>query len=151
MPLDQKVRTKILGALTLGMPIGIVADYAEVSLTGIRAAMDADPEFDSDVRKAIATCMHKRLELLDKLQNWQAVAFILESIWPSRFGRKRRGTSKRAKPRVVSMDRPDFSQLTNVERQDFDRMLAKVYRRNAISTNRGNPRQLPAPGGTGTA
>jgi len=125
MPLDQDTRTKITDALELGMPIGNVADYVEIELSALQREIADDPAFKAKVNKAIANCMHKRLQMLSGLKNWQALAFILTSLWPTRFGRNSRGVPKLAR----LLDPPnllDFSRLDDFEQRWFDYLMAKL-------------------------
>lgn len=149
MSLDQDKRTKITEALELGMPIGNVADYVEVALSVIQKEMADDPAFKAAVNKAIANCMHKRLEMLSGLKNWQALAFILTSLWPTRFGRNSRGVPKLAKL-LNSSNVLDFSRLDDFDKRWFDYLMAKLNGQKCQrpeypggERTRGEPRAAP--------
>jgi hypothetical protein len=78
------------------------------------------------VNKAIADCMHARLMVLEKLENWQAIAFILESLWPRKFGRKRTQMPK-VIARKISSAGVDFTRLTTDQKHQLDDLLAIVH------------------------
>jgi hypothetical protein len=126
MPIESAKRDTILQALGIGMPLNVVADYVELELSVIQEEMRRDRDFRTKVRKAIADCMHARLTALKDLKNWQALAFILESLWPRRFGRKRRQMPKVIVKRAVSA-KIDFSVITPEEKRQLDSILAKLH------------------------
>lgn len=125
MSIDQTKRDEIIEALELGMPLRSVADLVEIDFDVIRAEREADRAFDKAINKAIAQCMHDRLEHLKNCKNWQALAFILTSLWPARFGRNSKGTPRMARlletPHVL-----DFTRLDPYELQWFDYLMAKL-------------------------
>lgn len=136
MSLTTHQRKNILEALELGMPMSSAADYVELDMPEIDAEMRRDVAFRRQVRKAIAECMYSRLQKLDQLKNWQALAFILESIWPSRWGRHSKGR-KRPRSLRVRIERADFSKLTVRQQRIFQLMLDTVYgRRPALPSPR---------------
>jgi hypothetical protein len=129
MPINQETQTKIVGALQLGMPLGNVADYVTLPLEQIQQEMNTSPDFKAAVNKAIAECMHKRLTKLEELENWQALAFILESLWPTRFGRKSRGSRRLRAKRPSTKDDLDFDRLSPEEQDHLEHLLAKAHGR----------------------
>jgi hypothetical protein len=135
MPLSPGTRDKIVAVLKLGMPLSVAADWVEIELSVVKAEMSRDREFRKKVRKAIADCLHARLEVLQGLKNWQAIAFILESLWPRQFGRSRRRMPKAAARRISSSGL-DFSRLTPGQQHQLDELLAIVH---------GQQRLLPDP------
>jgi hypothetical protein len=139
MLIDSDKRKQIIDALRLGMPLGKVADLVELPLAVIQQELRDDPAFNARVNHATAECMHSRLEKLAGLNNWQALAFILQSLWPERFGR-RQGTRKRRKPEAAQAN-PDFSQLSSDERDHLEYLLAKVHGR--IEPD-GNDQRVPS-------
>jgi hypothetical protein len=138
MQLDQPIRQKITQALELGMPLKNVADYVGVDLKAIRAEMSNNPRFKAEANKAIADCMHARLTTLEGLKNWQAIAFILESLWPRKFGRKRRQMPKVVSRRISSTG-VDFSRLTPDQKHQLDDLLALVYGQQRLLPDPTNP------------
>ena len=125
MSLDEPTRKKIREALELGMPINIVADYVELELAVIQKEIADDPLFKRMVNKATADCMYARLQGLKGLTNWQALAFILTSLWPMRFGRNSKGVPNLAR----LLERPgllDFSRLDDLDKRFFDYLMAKL-------------------------
>lgn len=129
MSVSQETQGKIVRALELGMPLGNVADLVKLPLEQIRHEMNASADFKAAVTQAIARCMHARLEKLEKLENWQALAFILQSLWPDRFGRKSRGSKRtRARRKAIQGDL-DFDRLSPEEQQHLDHLLAKAHGR----------------------
>ena len=133
MLIESSKRETIIQALEIGMPLNVVADYVELELSVLQDEMRRDRDFRTKVRKAIADCMHARLKALENLKNWQALAFILESLWPRRFGRKRRQMPKVIVKRPVSA-KIDFSVITPEEKRQLDYILAKLH---------GEQRRLP--------
>lgn len=127
MSICTATQKQIADALELGMPLGSVADYVMLSVDEIQREMHGDPAFKAAVNKAIAECMHKRLTKLDKLDNWQALAFILESIWPKRFGRHSRRGRRGKKPSLQGD--LDFNYLSAEEQDHLDYLLAKAHGR----------------------
>lgn len=125
MQIEESTRQRIIDALELGMPIGNVADLVEIELPAIQREMVDDSQFKAAVNKALAKCMHERLKLLKECKNWQALAFILTSLWPTRFGRNSKGVPKLAKllnsPHIL-----DFSRLDQYEQAWFDYLMAKL-------------------------
>src|SRR6185312_825929 len=124
----KTTRDRIEKALKLGMPLNSVADYVELDVSIIHSEMHRDRGFRKAVKKAIAECMHERLEALKELRNWQALAFILESIWPNRFGRKSSGHPHQFKL-AGNGNGPIISRLTKDEQEDLEYLLAKAYGR----------------------
>ena len=126
MPLEAHIRTDIINAVKLGMPIPTAADLVGVTASSVRSEMSRDREFGRKVRQATAECMQGRLKALEKLENWQALAFILESLWPRRFGRKRRQMPKVIVRRLTS-PKLDFGSITAREKHELKRILGKLH------------------------
>jgi hypothetical protein len=137
MQINASTQQTIIEALELGMPIANVSDLVEIELPTIQQEMIAEPRFKAAVNKAIAKCMHERLQALKSCKNWQALAFILTSLWPARFGRNSKGVPKLAKllnsPHIL-----DFSRLDQYEQAWFDYLMAKL--------NGDNPKRPTDPG-----
>jgi hypothetical protein len=145
MQIEQSKRDQIIEALKLGMPMGNAADLVPISLELLKQEIEADPDFSVKVRQAIAECMHARLKTLAGLKNWQAIAFILQSLWPERFGRKSRGTTKRRRSQQTG-PQPDPARLTEDETRKLDELLAKLHGRNTVTIVTGSQKCLPGPG-----
>ena len=147
MPIDNSKREKILKAIGLGMPLESAAYFVDLEPSIVQDEIDRDASFLHKVNKATADCMHALLEKLEKLDNWQAVAFLLVSIWPHRFGRKARNTRRKGAKRRRSRQRPNFDVLPEREKRLFDKLLAKVHGRQPITVTvrRRDNKRLPAP------
>ena len=129
MAFDPQTCEKIITSLRLGMPLTSVADYMRIPMSELRAEMKRDAEFKAEVNRAIAVCMHDQLEKLEALRNWQAVAFILQSLWPTRFGRRSVGARKPRK-QAAPAQAFDLGRLTPQETQYLDRLLDIAHGRN---------------------
>jgi hypothetical protein len=131
MSLDKETREQLVKALQIGMPKGNAADLVKISRFELEQEMDDDSTFAVMVNEAIAQCMNERLKKLDKLENWQALAFILQSLWPEGFGRTSRGRRRRRKKnRPQSGGELDFAHLSEAEDEQLKYLLAKAHGRN---------------------
>ena len=140
MPIDEKKRKDIIDNLKIGMPLINVADLVTVSLEEIERGMDEDAAFKAAVNNAIAECMKEQLEKLKPLKNWQAVAFLLQSLWPTRFGRRSRGSRKRRGTPPSAPGEFDPKNLTDEEHEQLKYLQAKAHGR--IAKERDD-RRLP--------
>ena len=134
--LDQ--RLTILKAIALGMPLRNVADLVELPVTRIKTEMRQDREFAAAMRNARAQCMHDRLEKLSKAEQWQAATFLLESLWPRRFGRNRKPLPKSVTP-MNAADRAKLERLTEQEKRQLRFLVAKMNGRDSEPTTRDLP------------
>ena len=140
MCIDENKRGDIIKNLKIGMPLVNVADLVMVSLEEIERGMDEDAAFKAAVNNAIAECMKEQLEKLKPLKNWQAVAFLLQSLWPTRFGRRSRGSRKRRPAPPPAPGEFDPKNLTDKEHEHFKFLQAKAHGRIA---KEGGDRRLP--------
>jgi hypothetical protein len=135
--LNEETRNRILANLVIGMPLGNVADLVRLPLERIQQEMVQYPDFKADVDHAVAECMETQLNKLKELTNWQAVAFILQSLWPAQFGRRSRGARKpRTATSPVAQGEFDPKHLTDAEHDHLKYLLAKAHGRIAQEVRR---------------
>jgi hypothetical protein len=146
MLIDKNKRKEIIDNLIIGMPLRNVADLVMFSLEEIQREMEQDPSFKAAVNHAIAKCMEAQLNKLKDLKNWQAVAFLLQSLWPMHFGRRSRGAGKHRALAPTAPGEYDPKNLTDEEHEDFKYLLAKAHGRIG---KEGDDRRLPEGNGGG--
>jgi hypothetical protein len=123
--LDDKMRSEICSALERGTPMRKVAHLTKMKRQEIQDEMRADPKFRAAVLHARAKCMDELLKKLQEAKQWQAATFLLESLWPERFGRNRkRGATKDDQSEPI--DGADLSALTDEEQRQLEFLLAKL-------------------------
>jgi hypothetical protein len=125
MTLDNNTRTDICEHVKAGMPLRKVAHLMKMTRKRIDEEMMADPGFRGAVLHARAQCMNELLKKLNGAKQWQAATFLLESLWPRRFGRNRKGgPSKDRQTQLI--DSADLSPLTDEEQKQLEFLLAKL-------------------------
>lgn len=123
--LDESTRTQICEAIQAGMPLRKVAHLMKIKRKDIDDEMLADPGFRAAVLHARAKCMDELLKKLAQAKQWQAATFLLESLWPDRFGRNRKGRARSGQPPQLT-DSTDLSPLTQEEQRQLEALLAKL-------------------------
>lgn len=122
MALTADERDEIIKSIKLGMPLRHVAGLIKLKISVIRQEMAEDPEFKASIRQARSACMQSRLEKLEKSAQWQAATFLLESLWPTQFGRNRKG--RRPSKEGDADTGLDLDRLTPEQRRVLDHLLA---------------------------
>jgi len=124
-PVRHFANDPILGPIEIGMPLRKVEHLNGMESGHLKKQMDEDSTFRAKVRQARSLCMKSRLDALAKASQWQAATFLLESLWPQRFGRNRKPLPKQVSP--IDTSGIDFDNLTEDEQKHFDRLMSKLH------------------------
>lgn len=112
--LDEIQKREILAILSVGGSRTTAAKYVRCGAATIRKAAEADEEFARQLRKAGASLEVLHLKNIETAgqKYWRASAWLLERMYPDRYGARKAGTWSREQVRGL-LDR--FFEIVTAE------------------------------------